>query len=119
MLRQVKVFIDESYSGEITLELLSQKAFMSVTYLSQQFKKAFGVGISEYLSDLRLDKARELLRDEQLKVAEIALRVGLSNSTYFITRFKKKYGLTPNQYRQQLQSDRFAANARQESRNTP
>ncbi|MBW4083382.1 helix-turn-helix transcriptional regulator [Paenibacillus sp. S150] len=103
-MKQVKRFIDEFYDGEISLELLSGKMFMSATYLSQLFKKTFGIGVAEYLSQLRLEKAKELLENDDLKVEEIAAAVGMASSTYFITRFKKKYGMTPNQYRQHYRS---------------
>ncbi len=99
LMDSVKLYIEENYHQEISLELLSQKTFVSSSYISQLFKRTFGIGVSEYVSQIRMNKARELLKDQNLKVEQVAEMVGLSNSTYFITKFKKTFGMTPNQYR--------------------
>jgi AraC-like DNA-binding protein len=101
LIQSVKSYIDDNYGNEISLELLSQKTFISSSYISQLFKKTFGIGVSDYVSQVRLEKAKRLLEDENLKIEEIAELVGMSNSTYFITKFKRKYGVTPNQHRLQ------------------
>ncbi|UQZ86374.1 HTH-type transcriptional regulator YesS [Paenibacillus konkukensis] len=104
VMQSVKSYIDEHYHQEISLEILSQKTFMSSSYISQLFKKTFGIGVSEYVSQVRLDKAKDMLEDQALKIERIAELVGMSNSTYFITKFKKRFGLTPNQYRMQYKA---------------
>jgi len=99
LIQSVKSYIDTHYHEEISLELLSHKTFISATYISMLFKKTFNIGVSEYVSELRMEKARELLGSSNLKVEEIAGKVGMTNSTYFITRFKRRFGMTPNQYK--------------------
>ncbi len=99
LIQNVKSYIDAHYHGEISLELLSHKTFISATYISALFKKTFNIGVSDYVSELRMEKARELLGSTNLKVEEIAGKVGMTNSTYFITRFKRRFGMTPNQYK--------------------
>lgn len=107
LIKQVKEYIDENYESVISLEMLSQKTFISTSYISLLFKQTYGLGVSEYVSNLRLEKAKVLLENKYLKIEEIAKQVGMSNSTYFITKFKKKYGYTPSQYRLNYKSGHF------------
>src|SRR5690606_1439722 len=109
LMQGVKNYIDEHYSEEISLELLSQKTFISASYISALFKKTFNIGVSEYVSELRMEKAKELLQSSNWKVEEIAGKVGMTNSTYFITRFKRRYGMTPNQYKQHVKGSEIKA----------
>ncbi len=102
LMQNVKNYIDHHYDEEISLELLSQKTFISASYISALFKKTFHIGVSEYVSDLRMEKAKELLQSGNWKIEEIARQVGMTNSTYFITRFKRRFGMTPNQYKQHV-----------------
>lgn len=101
LMERVKGYIDEHYAEELSLELLSQKTFISASYISTMFKKAYDIGVSEYISDLRLEEGSRLLANYSYKVAEIAEMIGIPNTPYFITRFKKKFGQTPNQYRRE------------------
>ncbi|MCU6712903.1 AraC family transcriptional regulator [Paenibacillus sp. J5C_2022] len=101
IMERVKAYIDEQFTEELSLELLSQKTFISASYISTVFKKTYGVGVSEYISNLRLNEACRLLAGSPYKVAEIAEMIGMPNIPYFITRFKKQFGQTPNQYRRE------------------
>ena len=68
------------------------------TYFGEVFKKETSVHYSEYLAELRIEKAKELLHTTQKNVAEIAYETGFSSQSYFCTVFKRKTGLTPKQY---------------------
>lgn len=72
---------------------------VSPTYLSRIFTQEKGVGIQEYLTDLRLRKAKELLAQTNDRVYEIAIKVGYSDAVYFNKVFKKHTGKTPKEYR--------------------
>ena len=74
---------------------------MSVSYFQRRFKEEEGIAPNAYLSDLRLEKAREMLADPNcfLQIQEIAFRVGLKNSSHFTQDFKAKNGKTPTEYR--------------------
>lgn len=72
---------------------------LNPTYFGQLFKNETGVHFSEYLTALRIEKAKTLLRDNQKNVAEIAFEVGFSSQSYFGFIFKKATGLSPKQYR--------------------
>ena len=71
------------------------------TYLSSFIKEQIGETFLTYVLNLRMERAKELLRSTNLSQHEIAVRIGYANSGVFLRVFKKKYGLTPGAYRQQ------------------
>jgi AraC-like DNA-binding protein/HAMP domain-containing protein len=71
----------------------------NANYFSQTFKKEVGVGFAEYVSGLRLERARRLLSETALKIKEVAEKAGFADSHYFGVWFKDNTGLTPSQYR--------------------
>ncbi|WP_136605143.1 AraC family transcriptional regulator [Paenibacillus dokdonensis] len=73
---------------------------ISVPYFSKLFNEAMGVSFTQYVTELRLNEAENLLLATTLNVKEIGERIGFQNSSYFITVFKKKCGASPNQFRQ-------------------
>ena len=95
-------YIEEHYNEKITLENISEKAFMSPSYFSVQFKKEMGKNFVEYLKEYRIEKAKDLLRVNNLKVYEISEMVGYQNPKYFTDMFKAFTGLTPLEYRQKI-----------------
>jgi two-component system, response regulator YesN len=72
---------------------------VSVKYLSRAFKNITGRNFSDYLSEIRMNKAKELLEKTQLTVYDIAISVGYGDPQYFHRVFKKYFGVTPNEYR--------------------
>ncbi len=100
VLQEVRRFIDENYSSDITLAGVAREAGLSKSYLSRRFKRRFQVSFSTYLNQLRIDEARRLLRSTDMSVREIAAEVGFNDSNYFSRVFKKEEGLTPTEYRQ-------------------
>ncbi|MNJ01575.1 HTH-type transcriptional activator Btr [compost metagenome] len=66
------------------------------------FKKQRGQTIKEYITATRVEKAKELLADQERKLYEIALLVGIGDANYFTTFFKKYAGCTPSEYRERL-----------------
>ena len=87
------------YGEELSLNSVSKALFVSPQYLSKVFRQTVGVGFSEYLTGLRLNKAAELLRSTAKSVAEICLECGYNNLSHFIRRFKACYGCPPSVYR--------------------
>ena len=75
---------------------------LSPNYLRSLFKAGTGQTILEYLTDFRLQKACELLKDKTQKVKDIGLLVGYENISYFSQVFVKHYGVTPNEYRKMV-----------------
>ncbi|MGG3641141.1 response regulator [Bacillus gobiensis] len=102
-IESIRQYIDQHYSDEITLTSLSEKFFINSAYLSELFKNHIGQTFSDYLIKLRINKAMLYLKDEQLKIIDVANLVGFSNSGYFSTVFKKYVGQTPVEYRRSIQ----------------
>jgi two-component system response regulator YesN len=88
-------YIHEHYAKEITLADLADKVFLSRNYLSHIFKHATGETFNNYLTRVRMEKAKELILQGKLLIYEIAERVGYKNVPYFSTLFKKNTGLNP------------------------
>jgi two-component system, response regulator YesN len=85
------------------LDRIAKKVFITPTYLSLLFKIHTGKTFIEQLTDIRIDKAKYLLRSTHLKHYEVADRVGYQDSRYFSQIFKKKVGLSPTDYRESAQ----------------
>lgn len=92
-------WLKSHYNMNVTLREMARKSYMCETYFSEQFKLRTGKNFNEYLNDLRVNKALELLKKPGLNVNEIGELVGYNNSSYFIKIFRKKVGVTPCDYR--------------------
>lgn len=99
MVSRARGMIHECYASGITLEEIAQKLCVTAEYLSQQFHREVGVNYSAYVRALRIDKAKELLRTTDLRVYEIAGRVGYPDAKYFSRVFKATTGFMPYAYR--------------------
>jgi two-component system, response regulator YesN len=100
----VRHYLDQHYASEISLTLLSELFHINSAHLSETFKNYVGQNFSDYLVNLRMDKAQQFLRDKELKIIDVANLVGFSNSGYFSTVFKKHFGQTPVEFRNSLDS---------------
>lgn len=89
----------KDYKRDWSLEELAQQVYFNPSYFSSLFKKRFGVGYSDYLRDIRLSQAAQLLDSGSQKVRQVAASVGYTNVNNFIRAFVKKFGITPNEYR--------------------
>lgn len=101
-IKLAKEYIINNYYKNISLKTVADEIFLSQNYLSELFKKETGEGFYEFLSNYRIKKAKEILITTNLKVYEIAERVGYSDSITFGRAFKKKTGKTPNHYRNDI-----------------
>jgi two-component system response regulator YesN len=98
-IRNAKLYIRKNYALPITLEEVSAAIGFSVNYFSTLFKKETGEGFARYLTRVRVDEARQLLRDTGAPVAEICKSVGYGDLKHFTRTFKAETGLTPGEYR--------------------
>jgi len=99
IMNMLKQYIDEHYDEDISLDILARIADYSPQYISTLFREVLNVSFSDYLTQLRLAKAAELLHRQSLSIKDISIKVGYRNVQYFSTRFKARYGVTPVQYR--------------------
>ncbi|KOR82581.1 hypothetical protein AM231_19950 [Paenibacillus solani] len=97
-----KAFIDGHYYEDIHLEMLAQKYNTSAQYMSRLLKRELGMGFQEYLLDLRIRRAKELLSQSDRKIGDIWEAVGFNNRNTFIRAFKGKEGITPSEYRKNM-----------------
>ena len=99
-------YIEEHYSENLTLAMLAEKFSFNYSYLSAYFSAHYQKNFTEYLNTVRIEKARQLLREGELTVAEVGERVGYTDNSYFSGVFKKHTGVTPTLYRRELERRR-------------
>ena len=99
LLYDVKNHLKENYAHTIGLEEIAEKFHISPAYLSSLFSKNMGVTLFEYIINMRMEKAKELLRSTNNKISDICQQVGYENQRYFNQVFKKNIGTTPGNYR--------------------
>lgn len=101
VISEAKKYIESNYSKDISLDDLSRKMDLSPYYFSKLFKEEAGVTFMEYLTNLRIERAKELLRNSNLSMKEICSEVGYADPNYFSRIFKKNMDMTPTEYREQ------------------
>jgi two-component system response regulator YesN len=94
-----KKYIDGHYSKDISLDDISRELDISPYYFSRMFKEEAGVTFIEYLTGLRMDKAKDMLKDSDVSVKEVCSAVGYQDPNYFSRIFKRLVGMTPTEYR--------------------
>lgn len=98
-------YVDEHYDQDLYLEKIADKMNVSVKYVSRVFKDKTGMNITDYISQVRVAKAKELLIHTDMTIYDIAEQVGITNRTTFLRTFKKMEGLSPNEFRKSFASD--------------
>lgn len=95
-------YIEEHYHQDISLDMVAEKVGISPFYLSRLFKQECGRNFIEYLTMLRVEKAKELARNTKMSIVEISECIGYQNATYFCRIFKKSTGKTIGSYRDEF-----------------
>ena len=95
----VEKYIHEHYMEVLSLDILAEKVYLTPHYLSTIFSQEKGIGINKYIKNIRMEKAKELLRNTNMKVSDICRETGYSNLSYFCKTFRNEYGVTPEKYR--------------------
>ena len=101
----VKNYIYQHYGEDLNLEMLAEKVYLSSGYLSFIFKKETGMNLNRFIKVFRMEKATELLRNTNMKVAQVSEKVGFSNVSYFCRSFREYYGSSPESYRKGTEGD--------------
>jgi two-component system response regulator YesN len=102
LIRQIKKLIQDQLDQEISLQYVAEQVHLNHQYLSTLFKMETGSNFMEYVTEQRIERAKELLRNTRLKIYEVAQLSGYSNAKYFMTMFKQAVGVTANEYREGL-----------------
>ena len=92
-------YLQEHLAEEVSLSVLAEEFHLSAQYISQLFKNEIGVGFLTYLTNIRMERAKQLLLSTSLSIAEVSEQSGYSDYRVFTKVFKKSEGITPSQYR--------------------
>jgi len=97
---KAKKYIEDNYwSQDVSLDYLSERIFINPSYLSKVFKREIKYSVTEYLTEVRLKKAKEIMDSRSdLQISAIASQVGYSDPFYFSKLFKKSFGVSPSKY---------------------
>lgn len=99
ILRKAVEYLQDHYNEQVTLNEVADHTFVSTYYISRLFKRELGKNFVDYLNELRIEKAKELLMDVRYKTYEVAEKVGIPDAHYFSRLFKKHAGVTPTEFR--------------------
>lgn len=102
VITKAKAFITEHQGDDISLGDVAKAVNTSTFYFCKMFKKVTGINFTNYLSRVRIEKAKNLLLNPNLRISEIAFEVGFQSLTHFNRVFKKIVGRAPTEYRSQL-----------------
>lgn len=94
-LEQAFTYINDHYCEKITLEEVAGSVYMSSNYFSSYFRRVANISFSDYVTRLRVNRAREMLRENGANVTEIAMECGFNNISNFYRLYKKHMGKTP------------------------
>ncbi|WP_058306006.1 response regulator [Gracilibacillus massiliensis] len=97
---EIKIYIHNHYMDyNLNLNSIAEEINLNASYLGSIFKRATDTNIPKYITKIRMERAKELLENPQLKIKNISELVGYANQYYFSASFKKYYGKTPSEYR--------------------
>ena len=97
--KEMVSYIQQNFTGKISLREFGEQFHLSEKYISRYFKEHFHITLSQYITHLRLEHAKQLLQDTDIPVTEIAMQSGYQNVSYFIRSFQKAYAVSPLKYR--------------------
>ena len=99
VLDKVDDYVQAHYQEKLSLKSLGEMFYVNNVYLGQLYKKRHGMAFRDYLNQIRLEKAQELLAGTDMRIYAIAEEVGFGKVEYFINKFVQMNAMTPNQYR--------------------
>ncbi|MCD8508860.1 MAG: AraC family transcriptional regulator [Bacillus sp. (in: Bacteria)] len=102
LLTEAKEYVDANYHKPISLDEVAEHVGLSSYYFSKLFKERFQLTFIDYLTNVRIAKAKDYLLDRNVPLKEIALNIGYKDPNYFSRVFKKETGLNPSEYRSKL-----------------
>lgn len=103
VIQRIKEYINSHIYDDLSLVSVARSFHFSTVYLSQLFKKETGELFTVYITNLKIEKAKELLADKNIMVYEVAARLGYKDSKYFSRLFEKKSGYRPTDYKKKMQ----------------
>lgn len=104
LINKAKIYIEDNFFKQITVEDVAREVFISPSYFLHLFKEKSGFTFTDYLTEIRINNAKELLLKTNESITNIAYKVGYNDSNYFSTVFKNAEGLSPSEYRKNNQN---------------
>src|SRR5699024_8475816 len=101
-MRQIKHFLVENYHQTISLDEAAEMIHLSSNYFSNVFKQEFGVTFTDYITKLRMEKAKELIIENTYALKEISYLIGYKDPNYFSRVFKKYFHQSPKQFQSEI-----------------
>ncbi len=102
IIRRCTEYIEKNYQEPITLQSMSNVIYLSQAYISRIFRKETGYSFTDFLNRMRVERSKELLRSQSIRIADIAAAVGFEDQSYFTKVFKRHTGITPGHYRERI-----------------
>lgn len=102
IVKNALAYIQENFTQKLTLSEVAEKTYVSQWHLSKLLNRHTGRSFSEILNSVRIENARELLKDPALRIGDIAEAVGFLDMAHFARVFKKQMGISANEYRNQV-----------------
>jgi two-component system, response regulator YesN len=101
-MQKIEEYLRKNYQEDINLQEIAERFFLNRDYISRKFKQEYNETLTDYLTKIRIEKAKALLENPSFKIYEVAYKTGYQNEKYFSKVFKKVIGQTPNEYRSSI-----------------
>lgn len=105
VVKEILNHVKHNYREETSLKVLSYKYHMNASYLGQVFQKEVGCSFNQYISNIKNEKAKEMILNTNMKINDIAREVGYPDTSYFYKKFKQCYGVSPASLRNMKKYD--------------
>ena len=92
-------YVQKNYMAKITLESAAGHVYLTPSHLSKKFKEETGKHFNQYVNEVRIEKAKQMLRDSNAELTDIAFSIGFEDQSYFSRVFRRLEGMTPKEYR--------------------
>lgn len=103
IIQQIKDFVCQNCAVEtLSVKDISEHVYLSLSYVCTFFKNETGQTLNQYITECRIERAKEMLADARYKISDISAAVGYKDGNYFAKAFKKNVGLSPSEYREKM-----------------
>ena len=102
VIQDIEKYIEENLDKKLSLTDISESIHMNKSYISRMFKEKAGENLFDYINKRKIEKAKQLIKNNELRMYEIALNVGMEDTAYFSRVFKKYEGISPSEYQKEL-----------------
>lgn len=99
VIQNIREYIEQNYCQNFKISVFEEKYHFSSAYLTKLFRSTYGYSIYEYVLKIRMERAKELLENPDIKILDISDRLGYTDNHYFSKAFRNYYNISPSQYR--------------------